>query len=123
VLQEVTSFTDRNQKILNLLKLIVKLEKDVAKVVKDSMTTFLSYRKNYLGIDSKGEEDLYGQVALCEDKVDNDRVNYFNKMLLKREKIETLCKLFSSQLPKNNWEVIVGFLNTPKQSFIDLLSA
>ena len=64
-MNELGCLAERGQKILNFIKVIIKMEKDVAKVIKESMTTFLNYRKNFLGIDTKGEEEIYGQVALC----------------------------------------------------------
>ena len=70
--------------MINLIKIIIKLEKEVAKTIKDNMTTFLNYRKTYLGVDTKGEEEIYGQVSLCEDKVEQERVSYFNKVLLNK---------------------------------------
>ena len=67
------------------------------------MTTFLNYRKNFLGIDTKGEEEIYGQVALCEDKVDQERISFFNKILLNKGKVETITKILPKQEFKSNW--------------------
>lgn len=34
------------------------------------MNHFLHYRKSFLGIDGKDEEEIWGQVALCEEKIE-----------------------------------------------------
>lgn len=67
------------------------------------MTTFLNYRKTYLGVDTKGEEEIYGQVALCEDKVEQERVSYFNKVLLNKERADSIQRILPKQEFKNNW--------------------
>ena len=87
---ELTCFADRSQRILTFIKAIIKLEREVAKVIKENMTSFLNYRKTFLGVDTKGEEDIYGQVALCEDKVDQERFSYFNKVMLNKTRTDAI---------------------------------
>ena len=94
---ELTCFSERGQKILSFIKAIIKLEREVAKVIKDNMTTFLNYRKTFLGVDTKGEEDIYGLVALCDDKIDQERFSYFNKVILNKGKADAIVKILPKQ--------------------------
>lgn len=94
---ELTCFAERGQKILTFIKAIIKLEREVAKVIKENMTIFLNYRKNFLGVDTKGEEEIYGQVALCDDKIDQERFSYFNKVMLNKAKADAIEKILPKQ--------------------------
>jgi hypothetical protein len=65
LLNEIGFFAERNKKLLELIQSIINLEKEVAKKVKEEMNSFLSYRKSFLGIDTKEDEEIWGLVALC----------------------------------------------------------
>jgi hypothetical protein len=39
---------------------------EVGKMIKENMRVFLNYRKSFLGVDVKKEEEMYGQVSLCD---------------------------------------------------------
>ena len=56
MLDELSCFAERGQKLVHFIKVILKLEKEVAKTVKDNMNLFLSYRTTLLGHDTKGQE-------------------------------------------------------------------
>jgi hypothetical protein len=56
VLDELSCFAERGQKLIHFIKVILKLEKEVAKTVKENMNLFLSYRTTLLGHDTKGLE-------------------------------------------------------------------
>ena len=43
--------------------------------------------------------------------------------MLKKEKIDTLSKILPKKEYKNNWEIIVKFLETPKTVFMEVMGA
>jgi hypothetical protein len=53
ILKELELFAERGKRLSEFLEVIVKMEKEVAKKIKEEMMNFLNYRKNFLGIDTK----------------------------------------------------------------------
>jgi hypothetical protein len=60
----------------------------VCKRVREELTNYRTCKHNLHGNDLKGDEEVWGQVALLEDKIEVERVTYFNRVLLKTERLE-----------------------------------
>lgn len=87
---EFDCFLERNKIIVKLIQTIIKNEKSVAKKMKEQLTIFLTYRRENAGKESKLEEETWGFLAIAEERIEEERLKFFNVLLLRPEKIELL---------------------------------
>ena len=73
-----------------MIQMILKNEKVVSKKIKEQLTVFLTYKKESQGKQSKAEEEIWGFLAIAEQRVDEQRLKYFSAVLLKPERLESL---------------------------------
>jgi hypothetical protein len=76
-----------------------------------------------MGKETKGEEEIWGFLSIAEERIEEERLKYFNAMLLKPERIELLKAILDKLEFKNSWQVIVKFIEMSKVDLMKPISA